>query len=187
MSPAVTSARLCNWRKHEWRETESTLTPVTVAGLWIAAILSGDNYRRRQLTGMLNAGKTGWNSAEVAVVQAACEIVLRRYFKPDYDVRDVTEFARYLRQASGQDLGTGLMQAEALLRHALGETEISISDLTLDARVTMLGVAAGVAVRKLGLDSGAVNEMVMRAEEEARVLGWKVPLADARAMLRWRR
>jgi len=90
-------------------------------GFWAA--LTGQPELRERLRPALNGGRDGWNDDEPAVVQAACELAVRRYFFPGYDVRQVTAFVSDLCQATaGGPTSLDLLEAEAVIRVALGRS-----------------------------------------------------------------
>jgi len=89
--------------------------PATVVGQWLQAIGLRQFDRRDELARRLSSPTTD----DAAVAEAACQRAARSYFGPDYDVRAVTRFAEQLRRATGEDLGGGQMQTEAVIRAAL--------------------------------------------------------------------
>ena len=89
----------------------------------------------------------------------------------------MTTFASMLRKASGENLGGGLMRAEALIRSALGEAEVDVHDIGPQARLQVHLVASGVAAERLGLDERGVKELVAEAEDLTFARGMNPPLA----------
>jgi hypothetical protein len=95
----------------------SSRTPATVVGTWLAAALLGDRDERDRLAPRLNGPRPGL-ADDMAVVRAASEIALRRYYGAHYDVRDVTPLAELVRDSWEGRLPLGLMQIEAVVRAA---------------------------------------------------------------------
>jgi hypothetical protein len=151
--------------------------PRTTAGLWLVATLLGRSESRKLLSGRLNGGRPGWNDDEPAVVESTCELLMGRYFGADYEVRDVTAFVSMLREASGENLGGGMIRAEALIRSALGEAEVDIQDIGSLTRLQVHIVASGIAAERLGLDERDVGQLVAEAEDLTFAKGRKPPLA----------
>jgi hypothetical protein len=58
--------------------------PRTYIGRWMLASMLDQRELRDRLTATLNGGsRVGWNDDEPAVVEAASELMLRRYYGPD--------------------------------------------------------------------------------------------------------
>jgi hypothetical protein len=149
--------------------------PRTWAGLWLRAALRGENELRRQLTGRLNGGKEGWNYDEPAVVDAACELAVRRFFPPGVDVREITAVASDMRQKS-KSL-PGQLKVEAVIRSALGEADVVIDDIKPPELLHIRGAIVTYLFIILGAKF-SVDELITEAENIAFERGWKPPLAD---------
>jgi hypothetical protein len=108
---------------------------------------------------------------DLAVAEAACEHAVRQYFGPGNDVRAVTAFARRLREASGEDLGGGLMQTEAVIRTALGEAGIDVNGISASSRFRIHTVAITYMSRSLQLDETAIDVLLVAAEADVLRLG----------------
>jgi len=137
----------------------------------------GQREVRRRLSARLNYGRPGWDDDEAAVVGAACELVMRSYFGAEYDVRDVTAFAALLHGATNENLAGGLMRLEALLRSALGEADVDVTGIPLDARVRGQAAATAIALDKMAFGESRVSELVAQAEAIAFGRGSNPPLA----------
>jgi hypothetical protein len=153
--------------------------PLTVAGLWLRAAIVRDNTLRDQLVHQLDGGANAWNRDVAGFMQAACDVAVRRYFGPGYDVRAVTELVSFLRRAShdGGITSPGQLEMEAVLRHALGETGVDVKGI--NARVAFeiqSGVTAFIAW-KLELTEPQVDGLIREAEQLAVARGWSPPLA----------
>ena len=102
---------------------------------------------------------------------------MRACFGTGYDVRDVTAFAARLREASGENLGGGLMRLEALLRSALGEVDVDVTGIPLDVRAAAHAVATGFALHRLPSGERMVRGLVVEAETRVFERGGNPPLA----------
>lgn len=134
---------------------------------------------REQLRSTLNGGKnTGWNDDEPAVLEAACELALRRFFPQDYDIRAITAFVSELRVATGHDPALEQLKTEAIIRSALGETDVVTGDLTSGQKFQVRIPLITMVTRKLGLDEAAIDQLIADSERAAFARGWHPPLAD---------
>jgi hypothetical protein len=150
--------------------------PETVIGQWLHAILLGQRDRRDQLARRMANPKSDI-ADDLAVAETACQLAVGRYFGPDCDVRAVTTFARQLREASGEDLGGGLLQTEAVIRAALGEPHIDLSGISSASRFRIHTVAVTFVSRSLRLDESAVGALLASAESDVIRLGRRPSLA----------
>jgi hypothetical protein len=160
-------------------KSEMKPVPRTLAGQWMRSGVLEDADTRRRLGRRLNGGKDGWNDDEPAVIEAACELAVRRMFGSAYDVRAITAFVSELRgRVAGSRTPIDQLEAEAVIRAALGE-DTAISDLR---RLTLLNVRGLVTARiciVLGLGEQEVNQLIVDAERIAFERGWNPPLAPA--------
>jgi len=152
----------------------------TVVGLWLRATLMRESEVRRQLTRELNGGKRGWNYDEPAVVEAACELMVRRFFGTSYDVREITAAVSFLRTADQAKDKTphGQLEMEAVIRSALGETDVDISGIIPPVLMEIRGAAAAYCSFKLALPESDIVQMIAEAERMAFERGWNPPLAS---------
>jgi hypothetical protein len=151
----------------------------TVAGLWLRALLAWDTEARRALAGRLNGGQQGWNYDEPAVMEAACELAVRRFFGSGYDVREITAAVSWMRSAN-QDRGRtshGQLEMEAVIRSALGEPDVDISGIIPPVLMEIRIAALGYAILKLGLSQPDIAKLIVEAENVAFKQGWNPPLS----------
>lgn len=99
-----TAARLHHaWRQHrpaggsQSEHQVAVLRIGRVPGLWVRAVLLDDRRAYRSLPSRMNNGQKGCNDDEPAVLQAACELVMRRFFGPDHSGSDITRFIAEVR------------------------------------------------------------------------------------------
>ena len=156
--------------------------PRTYVGQWLRAVLLRQRELRDRLRIKLNGGRqTGWNDDEPAVVEAACESAVARFFGANYDVHDITAFAALLREAAGNDPAHDQLKTEAVIRLALGEPDVDTRGITPGQMFSIRGnVLAGV-VGKLGLGEVDVDLLITDAEKVAVERGWNPPLVPGQA------
>jgi hypothetical protein len=152
--------------------------PRTYVGQWLRATLLRQTELRDRLRPKLNGGRqTGWNDDEPAVVEAACERAVGRFFGSDYDVRAITAFAAELREANANDPTNDQLKTEAVIRLALGEQNVDTQGITPGQKFLIrLAVLAGV-VGHLKLSEADVDQLITDAEKVAVERGWDPPLA----------
>ena len=109
-------------------------------------------------------------------MEAACEIAVRRYFRRDADVREITAFVSEFRARIHSTKPPGQLEAEALVRMALGDPDVVVDDISFtDTFNTQAGVTL-LVILKLGLDSPEVRQLVIDGERLAFRRGWNPPL-----------
>lgn len=114
----------------------------------------------------------------MAVVEAASEIALRRYYGVDYDVRDVTPLAELVRDSETGSRPLSLMQIEAVIRAALGERDVDLRAVNAAAKFKVQVIATLGASQWLSLEEDATRALVAEAETVARNNGWNPQPAD---------
>jgi hypothetical protein len=103
---------------------------------------------------------------------------VRQYFGPDYDVRAVTDYVATLRAAT-RDNGTfPQLETEALIRAALGETDVDVSGISRGARLSIQGPAAVLATDRMGFGEAEMDQLITEAEQITFERGWHPPLAE---------
>jgi hypothetical protein len=154
------------------------IIPGTYIGQWFRALLLSDEDARKQLHPHLNGGKPGWNDDEPAVLQAVCELALRRFFGTNHDPAEVTEFiveVRYKMLARGLN-PIAQKSLEAVIRAGLGEDAPEISRLTGVERVSIRNIVTVHICDLLNLRESQISEMIVAAEDLAGARGWTPPL-----------
>jgi hypothetical protein len=126
----------------------------------------------------LNGGsEAGWNDDEPAVVEAACELAVGRFFGTEYDVRDITAFVAELAEATERDLTRDQQKTEAVIRLALGDRDVETTGITAGQKYFIRIVVVALVVGKLGLREADVDQLITGAEKIAVERGWNPPLA----------
>jgi hypothetical protein len=151
--------------------------PATLVGIWLAASLRDDRDERDRLAPRLNGSRPDL-ADDMAVVEAASEIALRRYFGADYDVRHITDLAELVRDSWGGRLPLSLMQIEAVMRAALGEHNVDLGGVDAAAKFRVQVLATFGTTQWLSLDEDATRALVAEAETRAINDGWNPRPAD---------
>jgi hypothetical protein len=151
-----------------------------VVGLFLLAAYTGQVEERRRLGDRLDGGRKGWNLDEPAVVQAACELAVRRFFGTGYDVRQVTNEVTYLREARLAQGRTseGQLEMEAVIRSALGEADVDVSGIPRSVVFQIQLEIAGFAGLRMSMSDQAFGELVAEGEQVAFARGFSPPLAN---------
>lgn len=158
--------------------TVSRGRPRTNVGQWLRATLLRQTELRDRLKTKLNGGKAGWNDDEPAVVQAACELAVSRFFGTSYDVRAITAFTAELREATAHDPRYDQLKTEAVIRSALGEQDVDTEGITASQKYLIRGAVVTLVYGKLRLSEADVDQLITDAEKIAVKRGWNPPLAD---------
>jgi hypothetical protein len=161
--------------------SRSPALPRTYVGRWLRASMLDQRDLRDQLIVTLNGGSNvGWNDEEPAVVEAACELMLRRYFGPGGPgAPEVARLEALIYEATVREnrpIGNELI--EAVIRAAIGEAADPIKNPVDQLRI-QTAVASLLSVRS-SLSPLAVDEIVREAERTAFERGWHPPLVPRR-------
>jgi hypothetical protein len=151
--------------------------PSTVVGAWLRATLLDQRELARRLNPALNKGKPGWNDDEPAVAEAMCEIAVREYFGGDYDVRAITSFVSGMRSRIHSVAPPGQLETEALIRSALGETDVVTDDIKPLQKFVIRISVLGLARILLDWDEATIDQRIVEGERVAFERGWNPPLA----------
>jgi hypothetical protein len=164
----------------ELRRPGASARPRTFVGRWLRAAMLDRRDERDRLVGTLNRGSaTGWNDDEPAVVQAAAELVLRRYFGPGEAVPDKAASLAHAVTAGLGEIRRPLdeQHADAVIRSALGVASPAFDALKPGDKHVLRGLVATAASVMMKLDEAAVDELVREAERITFERGWHPPLA----------
>lgn len=145
--------------------------PRTIVGQWLRATLLLQTELRDRLKTKLNGGKAkGWNDDEPAVIEAACELAVGRFFGTSYDVRAITELAHNRRYDQ--------QKTEAVIRSALGEQDVDTEGIATGQKYLIRGAVVTLVYGKLRLSEAALDQLITDAEKIAIRRGWNPALAD---------
>jgi hypothetical protein len=152
--------------------------PRTSVGLWLRAGLRGDSEDYRRLARTLNHGQKGWNDDEPAVVAAACEMAVRRFFAT-YRHVPVEAFVADMLERIAKEMAPSPQGMEAVIRAALNEN----SDVPLDIKrgelLRIRGAITANITDILKLNADAIDDFVAEAETVAISRGYDPPPAFA--------
>jgi hypothetical protein len=147
-------------------------SPSTVAGRFISASMLRRSEERKRLSAILH--ELG-NDDVTRLTRAAFAVAVQLYFRPNADLREISDLAAATQTAFYPDLD--LMATEYLVRAALGEDvpepDLSVHDEIL-ARTLVLGTFADWWKR----DERAVNAMIVQAEANLAEAGGSLAVAE---------
>lgn len=149
--------------------------PTTVIGQHALAALVGDTERERYLINYLDGPSGG---PESAFWLAAAELVARRYFGSDYDVRAVTALAAEARKIStmGNTEVFSLLEIEAVYRSALGEDNVDLSGIKLVGLDKIRNSMVVLVILKQAWPESDIRDLFVQAEQITFERGWLLPL-----------
>jgi len=151
--------------------------PASVIGCWLRALIVRDTEALPGLMARLNGGKPGWNREEAGVVQAACDLAVARYFGASYDASAVSELVSFLRQAELVGARYGQRETEAVIRHALAETDVDISGINAQVAFEIQGSVTAFIVWQRGWPPPLIDALLAAAEQLALRRGASPPPA----------
>jgi hypothetical protein len=153
--------------------------PRTYVGQWLLAGMLDQRAERQRLGRMLNNGRSGWNPDEPAVVGFAFEMAVRRLFPESVDVPEITLFVEELRSRVQRTSPPDQLEAEVLIRDALGEP-VDIGGISAGKIFTTHAAILGFAIQKLALGESDIKQLILESERIAFKQGWNPPLAELR-------
>jgi hypothetical protein len=153
--------------------------PTTWVGLWLQAMFSDDWVRTEKLRTRLNSGNPkGWTVDEPAVVRAAFDLTMDRYFDGRHDSPEVASFAARLREgvaAERRELFE-VNLVDRLIRQSLrGEGYCPDEPSVAVVQNIHLG-ALKLATMESGTTEPEITSLICQAEDLARSRGWNPPL-----------
>lgn len=165
------------------RHSGTSAFPRTFVGRWLRAAMLDQREERDRLVRTLNGGSaTGWNDDEPAVVEAAAELVLRRYFgsrAPDPD-KEASLSAAVTVGLSEILRPLGEQHADAVIKSALGARSPAFDALKPGDRHVLRAAVVSIASATMELDEATVDELVREAERNAFERGFHPPLIPRR-------
>ncbi|HEX8627892.1 MAG TPA: hypothetical protein VF755_06960 [Catenuloplanes sp.] len=146
--------------------------PETIVGqLWRAAMLRHSAERIRLNEECKRTGSVAY----IEYANAAFEIVIRRWFRAGVDLREISSLVQCFREAFGPTMP--VLEAESLIRHALGE-DVDISDIGLPDRIATYGFTLMGIADLINRDAAKVDEVLVEAEAEVRRRGLNPVMAE---------
>ena len=151
------------------------LGPRTYAGLWLRALLRGDGESYRNLAPKLNRGVKGWNDDEPAVVEAACQIAVRRFFGA-YQHAPIDDFVADMRNRIAKvRIAPSQVDMEAVIRAAIDESASSL-EIRRGELLNIRSAITGNISDILKLDALGIDNLIREAEDMAIARGYNPPL-----------
>jgi hypothetical protein len=151
--------------------------PRTYIGLWLRAGWRGDNEEHKRLLKHLNRGEKGWNEDEPAVIEAACQLAVRRLFA-EYPHVSIEEFVRDMRERNHkQKTAHGREDMEAVVRAALDDSVSVPPHIRRGELLEIQGAVAFNIISILKFDDQALEHFIVEAEALAMERGYQPPLA----------
>jgi hypothetical protein len=152
--------------------SRSSALPRTYVGRWLRAGMLGQQELRDELVTTLNGGIDGWNDDEPAVLEAVCELMVRRYFGALPDDDEISDVARRLEEGTAQaNRPVGQWQAEAVIRSGLDRSAAAAGMSRAELYLFRSYVIVFIAL-KLKLAASEVDELLREAERLAFERGW---------------
>jgi hypothetical protein len=161
------------------KHSGTSALPRTFVGRWLRAAMLDQRGERDRLVRTLNGGSaTGWNNDEPAVVEAAAELVLRRYLGPGEPDPDKAGSLAHAVTAGLGEIKRPLdaHHADAVIRSALGMPSPVFDALKPGDKYVLRMAAASIASVTMELDEAAVDELLREAERLAFERGFHPPL-----------
>jgi hypothetical protein len=157
------------------KHSGSSALPRTFVGRWLRAAMLDQREERDRLVRTLNGGKaTGWNDDEPAVVQAATELVLSRYYSSsDQELGGLIALVNEVLVTG--NCAKDIPKAEVVIHSAVGDDTPGIEMMRVD-RYRLRALAVGLASAKLELSAADVDSVLREAERTAFEQGFHPPL-----------
>ncbi|WP_157538019.1 hypothetical protein [Kitasatospora azatica] len=105
------------------------------------------------------------------------QLMLMR-FTPDQPVRDISDFVAAVRGVMAHPEAIGRLEAEALIRHALGEQTVWLAGIDAQQAGTVYGGLSVRVIQEKRLSEGAVRRLVVEAEGWAEANGIRLVVAE---------
>src|SRR5260370_5574589 len=156
--------------------SKAPMGPRTYVGQWLLATMLNQSSERQRLSRMLNGGKSGWNYDEPAVVEVAFQMAVNRFFPKSVDVREVTALVADMRSRIHSTEPPDQLEAEALIRAALGDQDVVISDIQPMGVFNIHVAITAEATRRFELGKDDIERLVLESERIPFERGWNPPL-----------
>ncbi|MGF1425066.1 hypothetical protein [Kitasatospora sp. LaBMicrA B282] len=146
-------------------------------GRWLLAVLLKQPEQVEWYEARLKTLTTEEGEAQTVISDLVFAELMARRFTADQPVQDISDFVAAARDRLNHPEYLPRLEAEALIRHALGEETVSLAGI---ARDDVLGIFAGLLVaviRDEGLSPAALAQVVARAEAAAEANGVQLILA----------
>jgi hypothetical protein len=145
--------------------------PESAYGRWFAAVILNRQAQARELGSRLGQliPVGGWEQERIAAI--VFERLVREAFSPACDVRDISKFVDEILVRMTNPGLVGRLEAEALIRSALGEEAVSTSGIDLGQAGSIRTAVSMTLINAMRLSSGHVERRVREAEQAAETEG----------------
>ena len=152
------------WRRAKQAGPE----PKSLYGRWLLAVLLGRSELIERYGEPLGELTMAEGDSQCAISDRLFEQLVAMRFAVDQPVRDISDYVAAVVAAMDQSVRFGRLEAEALIRRALGEESVSLAGIDHDLATRIrAGLAAGV-IREKGLAPEQVARMVVESEDQGR-------------------
>jgi hypothetical protein len=134
-----------------------------------ATMLRWEDERVRLSAEVKRTGSVGAN----ALICAAFEVAVRRWFTRGLDLREISGFAADMRRAFGPEVP--MLEVDALIRGELGD-EVSTDDIDIRQEIGAKVLTLCSVADLLDRDEAAVNAILIEAEAIAKERGFQPTL-----------
>lgn len=165
------------------KHSGTTALPRTYVGRWLRAGMLDQREERDRLVRALNGGSaTGWNDDEPAVVQAAIELVLSRYYgSRAEDPGGLEGLIALVNEALVADSRPhDGEKARAVIQAAAGDDTRGIEMVARMDRYRLRAVTVALASAQLELSDADVDSVLRAAERVAFERGFHPPMVPRR-------
>ncbi len=149
-----------------WRRTSRAgLEPKSLYGRWLLAVLLRQSELIERYGEPLDRMIEEEGHSQFAISDRLFVRLVTMRFTADQPVRDISDYVAALLAAMDPSLRFGRLEAEALIRRALGEESVSLAGIDRDLAIKIrAGLASGM-IREKGLASEQVARLVIESED----------------------
>lgn len=150
------------WRRHFRRAKPE---PRSLYGRWLLALLYGPPELIEHYGEPLGKLTMEQGNSQSAISDRLFMRLVAMRFMPGQPVRDISDYVAAIVMAMDRSVRFGRLEAEALIRHALGEESVSLSGIDQDLATRIRGGFVAAIIREKGLAPEQVTRLVVEAED----------------------
>ncbi|WP_433136149.1 hypothetical protein ACQPZ8_28405 [Actinomadura nitritigenes] len=143
--------------------------PDSLYGRFLGAIMTGDLKGMEDTRARAVQEIPPQSSEGGAVAEHVFNRVVSQYFTPATPVAEISRYVIMLNEMTTDPLNP--IDAEMVIRRALGEVDVSLVGLSAGQIHTMRAIIAGDLARRMKLQKAAVYRLIIEAERNARAAG----------------
>jgi hypothetical protein len=139
--------------------------PRSVYGSWFLAVLLRSAEQQARYGALMRERIPAGGLEQMAIAARVFQRLMARQFTPDQPVRDISDFVASVRASMARPEAVGRLEAEALIRYALGEETVFLHGI--DAQQAG-NIYAGLSVKIIlihRLSDAEVTALVVEAEQ----------------------